>query len=123
MKDLEALFIAPEGMGVIARWYGDGGGRPDHPLHDAPMTFHLANRYRKNGSPGAMIHLNGHANEASPVAEVRIPVQGIQHYCDYLRGKISGDEKPEVVDPRYEGEGTDMNIYDPSGNLLVFWKA
>ena len=30
-------------------------------------------------------------------------------------------ERPEVIDPRYEGRNTDMIQTDPSGNLLVFW--
>lgn len=69
----------------------------------------------------SVIHLNGHADSEAPTAEVRIPVKGLQVYCDYLREKCRGKEKPEVVDPRYSGENQDMNIYDPSGNLLVFW--
>ena len=40
----------------------------------------------------------------------------------WRRSKLR-DDKPEVVDPRYEGLKTDMNIYDPSGNLLVFWRS
>ncbi|MDC0325597.1 glyoxalase superfamily protein [bacterium] len=69
----------------------------------------------------SMIHLNGHADSDAPVAEVRIPVKGLKAYCDYLNEKCQGSERPEVVDPRYSGENQDMNIYDPSGNLLVFW--
>jgi catechol 2,3-dioxygenase-like lactoylglutathione lyase family enzyme len=71
----------------------------------------------------AILHLNGHAGEDSPVSEVRIPVRGVEGYCQYLREKVPGDSKPCLVDPRGKGEGTDMNIYDPSGNLLTFWKV
>ena len=71
---------------------------------------------------GAVIHLNGHAGDDSPITEVRIPVRGVDAYCKHLRAKLSSEPKPCLVDPRYEGEGTDMNIYDPSGNLLVFWR-
>ena len=69
----------------------------------------------------ATLHLNGHANTDSPVCEVRFPVTNLDEYCEYLRAKTQGAEKPEVVDPRYEGRNTDMNIIDPSGNHLVFW--
>ena len=69
----------------------------------------------------SVIHLNGHADSEAPTTEVRIPVKGLQAYCDHLSEKCQGDEKPELVDPRYSGENQDMNIYDPSGNLLVFW--
>ena len=70
----------------------------------------------------AVIHLNGHAEDDAPVTEVRIPVRGIDAFCDHLRSKLPSEPKPSLVDPRYEGQGTDMNIYDPSGNLLVFWR-
>ena len=58
----------------------------------------------------AVLHLNGHADSNSPVCEVRFPVQGLARYCEYLRAKDTRYEKPEVVDPRYEGRKTDMNI-------------
>jgi hypothetical protein len=70
----------------------------------------------------SVIHLNGHAEEDAPITEVRIPVRGIDAFCEHLRAKLMSGPKPSLVDPRYEGEGTDMNIYDPSGNLLVFWR-
>lgn len=71
----------------------------------------------------SVFHLKGHADGDSPVAEVRIPVHNLDAYCEWLRRKTTGNEKPEVVDPRYEGKNTDMNLYDPSGNFLVFWLA
>lgn len=71
----------------------------------------------------SVFHLNGHADGDSPVAEVRIPVHNLDAYCEHLGRKTAGAEKPEAVDPRYEGEKTDLNLYDPSGNLLVFWLA
>ncbi len=71
----------------------------------------------------AIIHLNGHAGDDSPVSEVRIPVQGLELYCEHLCEKVPHGSRPSLVDPRGKGEGTDMNIYDPFGNLLTFWKA
>ncbi len=70
----------------------------------------------------AVIHLNGHAEEDAPITEVRIPVRGIDAFCEHLQSKLANGPKPCLVDPRYQGEGTDMNIYDPSGNLIVFWR-
>ena len=69
----------------------------------------------------SVLHLNGHAGSDTPVCEVRVPVRGLEQYCAYLRGKNAEFEKPQVVDPCYEGRKTDMNIIDPSGNLLTFW--
>lgn len=69
----------------------------------------------------AVIHLNGHAKEDTPISEVRIPVRGLENYCEYLRGKEADYPKPCVVDPRGAGVNTDMNIYDPFDNYLVFW--
>lgn len=86
--------------------------RPEKP--DSPLYMQI----RQGDS---VIHLNGHADADTPVAEVRIPVKHLDAYCEHLREKCQGEEKPEVVDPRYSGKNTDMNLYDPSGNLLVFW--
>ena len=69
----------------------------------------------------AILHLNGHAEEDSPKCEVRFPVENLVAFCEYLRDKTNGTDKPEIVDPRYEGRPTDLNIIDPSGNTLVFW--
>lgn len=69
----------------------------------------------------AVLHLDGHAEVDAPTAEVRIPVHGLEVYCEYLKSKTVSGDMPAIVDPRYEGKGTDMNLYDPSGNLLVFW--
>lgn len=70
----------------------------------------------------SVLHLNGHAEEGSPVAEVRVPVRDVEGYCELLRSRTpAGGEMPEVVDPRYEGVLTDLNLVDPSGNFLVFW--
>ena len=69
---------------------------------------------------GALIHLNGHADEYAPISQVNIPVLGLQNYCDYLIAKGAEYPKPSVVDPRFQGRNTDMNIDDPFGNRLVF---
>lgn len=68
----------------------------------------------------AILHLNGHAKEDAPISEVNIPVLGLQNYCDYLIAKRAGYPTPIAVDPRYQGRNTDLNIYDPFGNCLVF---
>ena len=77
--------------------------------------------YMQVSQGDSIIHLNGHATEETPAAEVRIPVAGLDEYCEYLRAKDDTHSKPSVVDPRYEGRNTDMNIYDPFENYLVFW--
>ena len=69
----------------------------------------------------SVIHLNGHADEDSSICEVRIPVRNLQSFCDYLCTKEKANEKLEIVDPRYEGRPTDLNLLDPTGNHLVFW--
>ena len=68
----------------------------------------------------AILHLDGHAGEDAPVAQVVIPVLGLQNYCDHLIAKGAEYPKPCPVDPRYQGRNTDLNIDDPFGNLLVF---
>lgn len=68
----------------------------------------------------ALIHLNGHAKEDAPVSQVKIPVLGLANYCQYLIAKGAHYPKPSLVDPRYQGRNTDMNIDDPFGNELVF---
>jgi hypothetical protein len=68
----------------------------------------------------SVLHLNGHTDKDAPTSEVRISVKRLEAYCEFFRAKAAGSEKPEVVDPRYTGRKTDMNIYDPFGNLLVF---
>ena len=69
---------------------------------------------------GALIHLDGHAGDDAPISRVNIPVLGLQDYCDYLIAKGAEYPKPSVVDPRFQGRNTDMNIDDPFGNGLVF---
>ena len=69
----------------------------------------------------AVLHLDGHKDRDAPVTEVRIPVRRIEEFCADLRARWPGSDKPEAVDPRYEGRNTDLNLIDPSGNLLVFW--
>ena len=81
---------------------------PTAPLY---MQIHLGD---------AIIHLNGHANEDAPTSEVNIPVLGLQKYCEYLIAKGADYPKPSVVDPGYQERNTDMNIYDPFDNYLVF---
>jgi hypothetical protein len=81
---------------------------PTAPLY---MQIHLGD---------AILHLNGHAKEDAPISEVNIPVLGLQNYCDYLLAKGADFPKPIAVDPRYQGRNTDLNIYDPFGNYLVF---
>ena len=68
----------------------------------------------------AILHLNGHAQADAPITEVNIPVLGLQNYCDHLISKQADYPKPIPVDPRHQGRNTDLNMYDPFGNLLVF---
>ena len=69
----------------------------------------------------AILHLDGHAREDTPRARVIIPVLGLENYCEYLIAKGADYPKPVIVDPRYEGRGTDLNIDDPFGNELIFY--
>lgn len=89
----------------------------EHRFHDTPDSC----LYAQIRLGQSLIHLNGHANTDSPVCEVRIPVLELESYHQFLCSKETSFPKPELVDPRYEGKKTDMNIVDPSGNLLVFW--
>lgn len=91
----------------------------EHRFHATP-TSPLYMQIRQGE---AIIHLNGHAKEDAPISEVRIPVRGLDNYCEYLRGKGANYPNPCVVDPRNVGKNTDMNIYDPFENYLVFWAA
>ena len=70
----------------------------------------------------AVIQLNGHAKPDTPPAEVRTLVRGVQAFCNHLRSIESKFPKPSVVDPRYSGKNTDMNLIDPFENYLVFWE-
>ena len=76
--------------------------------------------YMQGHLGGAILHLNGHAKEDAPISEVNIPVLGLQNYCDYLIAKGADYPKPIAVDPRYQGRNTDLNIWVPFGNYLVF---
>ena len=81
---------------------------PTAPLY---MQIHLG---------AAILHLNGHAKAEAPISEVNIPVLGLQNFCDYLIAKEADYPKPIAVDPRYQGRNTDLNLYDPFDNYLVF---
>ena len=69
-----------------------------------------------------VIQLNGHAKPDTPPAEVRTLVRGVQAFCNHLRSIESKFPKPSVVDPRYSGKNTDMNLIDPFENYLFFWE-
>ena len=98
-------------LGFIVDWAHRFESNEQSPLY---MQIHLGD---------AVIHLNGHAEEDAPISEVRIPVLRLENYCTYLCEKKANYPKPSVVDPRYEGKNTDMNIFDPFDNYLVFWAA
>ena len=70
----------------------------------------------------AVIQLNGHAKPDTPPAEVRTLDRSVQAFCNHLRSIESKFPKPSVVDPRYSGKNTDMNLIDPFENYLVFWE-
>ncbi len=88
----------------------------EHRFRDSPDSP-LYLQVRQGAS---VLHLNGHADKNAPTAEIRIPVRQLDAYCQTLRER-SGNRDIEIVDPRYEGRPTDLNLYDPSGNLIVFW--
>ena len=91
----------------------------EHRFNDSPASP----LYMQIRLGDSVLHLNGHADDDAPVCEVRVPVQGIGEFCAELQARCSaGQEKPVIVDPRYEGVGTDLNLIDPSGNMLVFWR-
>lgn len=93
-------------LGFEVDW--EGRFSPTAPLY---MQIHLGD---------AIIQLDGHAKEDAPISHVNIPVVGLANYCEYLIAKGADYPKPCVVDPRYQGRNTDMNIDDPFGNELVF---
>ena len=97
-------------LGFEIEWKHQFEDSPESPLY---MQIRLGQ---------AVIHLNGHAAPDAPPAEVRIPVRGVQAFCDHLRSVESKFPKPSVVDPRYLGENTDMNLIEPFENYLVFWE-
>ena len=69
----------------------------------------------------AVVHLDGHADQNTPVAEIRIPVRDLQGYAEHLRSKRPDGHEITPVDPRYEGKPTDLNLVDPAGNMITFW--
>ncbi len=89
----------------------------EHRFEDTPSSP----LYMQVSLGGVTLHLNGHAAQESPVCEVRIPVVGIEAFCDHLNDKPSRFEKQSVAAPRYEGKPTDLNILEPFQNHLVFW--
>lgn len=68
----------------------------------------------------SVLHLNGHADADSPVTEVRIPVNDLTAFCGYVNERWPGGGV-SPVDPRGTGDPTEVNLRDPSGNMLVFW--
>ena len=69
----------------------------------------------------SVFHLNGHADDQTPPAEVRIPVSDLPAFESELGHRPGNWPTVEAVDPRDEGKKTDLNLLDPSGNLLTFW--
>ena len=88
----------------------------EHRFRDSPESP-LYMQLRQGAS---VLHLNGHADQDAPTAEVRVPVRHLGAFCQTLRER-SGNQVMDAVDPRNEGRSTDLNLYDPSGNLIVFW--
>ena len=96
-------------LGFEIEWEHRFEDNPDSPLY---MQIRLGQ---------AVIHLNGHATPDTPPAEVRIPVRGVEAFCNH-RYKETKFPNPSVADPRYTGRKTDMNLIDPFENYLVFWE-
>ena len=92
----------------------------EHRFNSSSPTSPL---YMQISRGASVLHLNGHADADAPPSEVRIPVCLIDEYCEFLRAKDSRHGQPSLVDPRYTGVNTDMNIEDPFGNLLTFWRT
>lgn len=69
----------------------------------------------------AVIHLNGHVDESSPTTEVRLPVDCLDGFCRFVNDRLPDGKQMTAVDPRGTGAPTEVNLYDPSSNLLVFW--
>ena len=98
-------------LGYVINW--------EHRFRDDPKSP----LYLQVNLGESVLHLNGHAEADAPTSEVRIPVVGVQAFCQWLGTRTpDGQEPPEVVDPRYEGKPTDLNLADPSGNTLTFWE-
>ena len=97
-------------LGFEIEWEHRFENSPESPLY---MQIRLGQ---------AVIQLNGHAKPYTPPAEVRTLVRGVQAFCNHLRSIESKFPKPSVVDPRYSGKNTDMNLIDPFENYLVFWE-
>ena len=68
----------------------------------------------------AVIHLNGHEDASAVPAVIRIPIDGIEAFCDVLRSRHDRPDEIVIADPRGKGIGTDLNLVDPDGNLIVF---
>lgn len=109
LDEAKSLEFYVEFLGYEVEWEHRFGESPDSPL------------YAQVRLGDSVLHLNGHADSDATVVEVRVPVQGLEAYCEKLQQKTPGAEKPEIVDPRYEGRPTDMNMIDPAGNTIVFW--
>ncbi|MCR9200457.1 MAG: glyoxalase superfamily protein [Planctomycetaceae bacterium] len=69
----------------------------------------------------ATVHLNGHVDDSSPTTEVRLPVDCLDSFCRFVNDRLTAGRQINAVDPRGTGAPTEVNLYDPSGNLLVFW--
>lgn len=91
----------------------------EHRFHDDPASP----LYMQVSRDGARVHLNGHATPEAPPSELRIPVDRLDRYCEYLRGRRGYPEEPTITDPRGRGRGTDMTLWDPSGNQITFWST
>lgn len=90
----------------------------EHRFRDTPESP----LYMQVSWQNVTIHLNGHAEEDSPVAEVRIPVDSLTAFCSFVNARLPEGTEVQAVDPRYTGSATEVNLRDPSGNMLVFWQ-
>ncbi len=106
-KKSKAFYI--DYLGYKVDWEHRFNDDSQSPLY---MQIHLG---------ASFLHLNGHAEQDAPVCEVRIPVKELEAFHWHLCSKNTEFTTPDIDDPRYEERKTDLNLYDPSGNHLVFW--
>lgn len=74
--------------------------------------------YMQVSKDGCVIHLSGHFGDGCPGSTLRIAMQGVREYADWLRAKDYKHSKPGCQ--ATEWKTIEMGIKDPSGNTLIF---
>jgi len=68
---------------------------------------------------GLTLHLSEHHGDASPGANIMVPVNNIEQLRDELHAKQYQYGRPEIVQ---QGWGKILPVYDPFGNRIQFWQ-